>query len=273
MSDEPHVRLPPGMSSVEDPVDGNPFPENDIRHQAWAAATVKAAAALCRFHERWLQAAAKHPAVDLVADLVTGTFGIWANRALNTVFEESDLPGLDRWLAGYAEAWLDDIARVHPVCIEEVRVRLIAEVRHWQAEARDWIASPAVRDFVASIRVARDDFAKEDPASSAEPPPTEELWSITDSRLVYLGGGATREERQEASRQRRAVVDRYIQAGVRELRRKITRADIWRHAGYSEKSEFARWQSCASDATMTAGRNIMRVLREAPRPTASLPRR
>lgn len=54
--------------------------------------------------------------------------------------------------------------------------------------------------------------------------------------------GAVDASRDRAPADRKALVDRFIERVLEETGQKITRTDIWRVTGYSEATEFERWQ-------------------------------
>jgi hypothetical protein len=103
--------------------------------------------------------------------LVSTTFDVWANRALHVVWEESQLRTYEEWLLRYANAWVDDPMRREygETVVIRVRTALLGRVRYWQAEARAWIASPQVREWVAKLR-NRDAQPEERNPEGAEPP-------------------------------------------------------------------------------------------------------
>lgn len=59
---------------------------------------------------------------------------------------------------------------------------------------------------------------------------------------------------------RRAAVDAFVEKTLRETGKRITRADIWRSAGYKTRAEFERWERCDKRATNAANRNFTRIL-------------
>jgi hypothetical protein len=63
---------------------------------------------------------------------------------------------------------------------------------------------------------------------------------------------------------RRALVDSFIQRCLEETREHVTRAMIWRSAGYKKRCEFERWQSNSPKATKKAAENFMRILSMSP---------
>jgi hypothetical protein len=63
-----------------------------------------------------------------------------------------------------------------------------------------------------------------------------------------------------AAPHRRAAVDSYIQAVFQRTGKRITRAAIWKSAGYKTRTEFERWERGDSRATKAADRNFTRIL-------------
>ncbi len=89
MDDSPGwSRLPDGLQSTGDPVDGNPFPENTPQHQVWSEATRRAAEDLCRLNSRAVRGTPQCTAetyVSWVIELIVGKFDIWAKRGVHVV--------------------------------------------------------------------------------------------------------------------------------------------------------------------------------------------
>ena len=63
---------------------------------------------------------------------------------------------------------------------------------------------------------------------------------------------------------RRARVDAYIEEVLKRTGKKISRADIWRRAGYKFRTEFERWQRNDPKCTKSADVNFRRILSEKP---------
>lgn len=200
MSFPPH-QLPPGFLSSGDPIEENPFPSDDPRHQIWSDATREAEEAIHRFNSRLLQHTAEVTALGRNAfghiatteravallpnlhnawmqDLVAGKFDIWANRNLAVVRTRKAIPAFDRWLFEYAQAWLDTIRgdalrseaesgfnlRVDDLLVD-LKVRLTQRLEHWRAEARKWVSEWEA--YIASVQRAAD----QPPTVAAEPMP------------------------------------------------------------------------------------------------------
>ena len=69
---------------------------------------------------------------------------------------------------------------------------------------------------------------------------------------------------ESTKEERRAAVDAYIEEVRDKTGKQITRTDIWKKAGYNDRSDFERWERRAKSATNAAHRNITRVLNEKP---------
>ncbi len=68
---------------------------------------------------------------------------------------------------------------------------------------------------------------------------------------------------ESVAQQRRKAVDLYIMELEAKTGRRITRSDIWRSAGYSEATQFERWEKNIR-GTAAADRRISQVLRAKP---------
>jgi hypothetical protein len=75
--------------------------------------------------------------------LLDARFNIWAERALQVVWNEDDLRAYDRWLRDYAQAWLDTLKNAtgeSEATLPEKRALLLERMSHWKAEARSFLA-------------------------------------------------------------------------------------------------------------------------------------
>ena len=63
---------------------------------------------------------------------------------------------------------------------------------------------------------------------------------------------------------RRAAVDAYIAEVYAKTERRIRRKDIWQKARYETRSEFERWQRCASNASEGSHERFVRILTDKP---------
>ena len=70
----------------------------------------------------------------------------------------------------------------------------------------------------------------------------EKTASLSDSASKQPGKAGIDKAVDAIARERRALVDAYIEEVLRETGRKITRRDIWTRAGYETRTEFQRWQ-------------------------------
>ena len=91
MADRPDVlNLPAGLLSSGDPVEGTPFPADDLRHKVWDDATRRAEEELFRFNSDLLKTRPDSPdaAVSWMSRLVEGKFDIWAKRRIHVVWSD-----------------------------------------------------------------------------------------------------------------------------------------------------------------------------------------
>ena len=104
MADSDLLKLPPGLKSDGDPVEGNPFSNEDARHQVWKEATRDAEDKLHLLQFNLLQSsrvAAEEPNTRLV-NLAVAKFDIWAERGVRVVWDDAAVRGYDKWLESYA---------------------------------------------------------------------------------------------------------------------------------------------------------------------------
>ena len=150
------LRIPEGLLTTGDPVDGNPFNGADPRHQVWEDATLVAEAELCRFNSDYVADVDwQETGSDLqqslnirFATLACGKFDIWAKRGVHVVWGMRAIPAYDEWLVNYAEEWLKcihsllapaDAAPSVDEILRATRLRLIGRIEWWKAEARRYV--------------------------------------------------------------------------------------------------------------------------------------
>lgn len=144
------LRLPAGLRLSSDPVEGNPFPALDPRHQVWDDATREAEQQWCLLNSQ-TETPSDRPAdafIVSVCDRTAGKFDIWAKRGVHVVWSDGDLRSYDRWLISYAEAWLqefsskDPYSRLVPIrdLLSGLRLVLTKRVSWWKADARRYLA-------------------------------------------------------------------------------------------------------------------------------------
>ena len=129
--------------SHRDPVEsGNPFSQNDFRHQAWDAAPDHALEALARVDPVLEEAekAGPHPdsyPVRLVA-LAVARFDVWAERGLSIVRDSAARQDYEQWLQTYSEHWVHYVADTCPgVAVgDDLLARLTTHAEFWVSEAR-----------------------------------------------------------------------------------------------------------------------------------------
>jgi hypothetical protein len=59
---------------------------------------------------------------------------------------------------------------------------------------------------------------------------------------------------------RRALVEAYIESKSRETGKRVTRTEIWKKAGYHNRTEFERWQRNDPRTTKIAHERFMQLL-------------
>ena len=100
-------------------------------------------------------------------------------------------------------------------------------------------------------------FGRQSGAPGAEDPGPISSPAVVAPVIAPLTWESTKEER-------RAAVDAYIREVLDQTGKRITRTDIWKKAGYEDRTEFGRWQRRDDSKTESAHRNIARVLNEKP---------
>ena len=145
MEDPPDdlLKLPKGLDSP-DPVEGNPFPESDIRYQFWERATREAEDE----HSTLVAESFKRPRpkdpgqLDAIITwdiaFLTARYDIWARRGVRVVLSKELLDGWYAWLANYANETLQAYAVFTPPdeAIKTLRDVLIGRREYWKAEGR-----------------------------------------------------------------------------------------------------------------------------------------
>lgn len=144
------IRLPETFASAGDPIDVNPFPVEDTRHEVWRVATRAAEEEVCRFSSKSMSPLASADEDVQRLALINAEFNAWAYRGLHVVVNDAELRHYDEWLLRYANAWLDEISRIYtsnplPLSVKsqetDIHRNLLAgQVKFWMAEARKYLA-------------------------------------------------------------------------------------------------------------------------------------
>lgn len=147
-------RLPSGFERTGDPIEGNPFANDDPRNKVWADATRAAEAQVARIRERILRTLSALPVVAppdfdaeqfgrLSNEATAEIFDAWAQRYVNVVWSDPEVLAFDAWLVKYAEAVFKGVAEkpapaAYPLeaTLTHLRYLLGSRVQHWKAEAR-----------------------------------------------------------------------------------------------------------------------------------------
>jgi hypothetical protein len=155
------TQLPANLQHAGDPVDGNPFPADDLRHKVWKDATLKAEEEACRVNSEflkqspagqqgfveWVQqgkmaSAAQYFATWTLA-LCVAKFDIWAKRGVHVVWSETAVKAYDQWLCNFAQSWLnaqEKLDNLSHSALLDLRSRLVERVEYWKAEARRYLS-------------------------------------------------------------------------------------------------------------------------------------
>jgi lambda repressor-like predicted transcriptional regulator len=155
------TQLPANLQHAGDPVDGNPFPADDLRHKVWKDATLKAEEEACRVNSEflkqspagqqgfveWVQQGKMASATQYFASwtiaLCVAKFDIWAKRGIHVVWSEAAVKAYDQWLCNYAQSWLnaqEKLDNLSHSALIDLRSRLVERVEHWKAEARRYLS-------------------------------------------------------------------------------------------------------------------------------------
>ena len=152
----PTYRLPDGLAGTGDPVDGNPFSEEDPRHAVWNEGTREAEQEVARINEGFLSSLARLDPVQggvmpwfAALETHAAKFDTWAKRAIKIVWSDEAMHHYDSWLVRYANARIDATEKAYAsapsiVPVEDLLTRLRAilasRVEYWKAEARRYRA-------------------------------------------------------------------------------------------------------------------------------------
>jgi DNA-binding CsgD family transcriptional regulator len=135
------LNLPAGVNSP-DPVEGNPFPEDNPRHREWQDATRLAEQEAKQLNVGFLKLVSESPSGDDVFEArrlayILRRFDIWARRGMQVVWSDAEVKAFDRWLVTHAEAWLQWTKSILPPGrLDELRLELIHRLEFWGAEVR-----------------------------------------------------------------------------------------------------------------------------------------
>src|SRR5712692_4747810 len=140
---------PPGLQSDGDPVEGNPFPKEDIRHEVWKEATRDAAEKLHLLNSNLLKSGPGAPedADSWRVNLAAAKFDIWAERNVSVVWSDDAVLDYDKWLASYANAWMKLFEERFSALIDldsllhELGVRLVVRMECWRGIARAFVTA------------------------------------------------------------------------------------------------------------------------------------
>ena len=160
------LRLPSRIDSP-DPVPGNPFPENDVRHEIWEMATRAADEKVCQ-----LTSAFVGSEVGLIPKYVSyfsAKYDVWAERGVHVVLDRESVLPFDQWLANHANDCLSQLRNFHhdffstDDLLESLRPTLIGRREFWKAEARRFVSQQEVFQAQRSNKIG------ERPSSDAAP--------------------------------------------------------------------------------------------------------
>jgi hypothetical protein len=130
-----------------DPVIGNPFREDDVRHSIWEKATSAADEEICGVRDLFLGSRpdSLEAAISCYVQLVTGTYNVWAKRGVHVVLDRESIQPFGQWLANYANEWLKTLKAFFPsyfptkALLGETSRALIGRREYWKAEAMRFV--------------------------------------------------------------------------------------------------------------------------------------
>jgi hypothetical protein len=262
------TQLPANLQHAGDPVDGNPFPADDLRHKVWKEATLKAEEETCRVTSEflkkspsrqgfaeWMQqggmASAAQDFGAWILALTVAKFDIWARRGIQVVWSDTAVQAYDQWLCNYAQNWLnaqEQSGALPHSALLDLRSRLVERVEHWKAEARGYLQYQ--RNELDRLRT---DEKQAESARAQNNVKTTVPESANDVVSV------------EHPDSRRSAVDAYLRDVFEKTGKRITKSDIWRSAGYKTRAEFERWvRHDPKRQNKAAHESFMRIFREKP---------
>jgi len=177
------LRLPKGIES-SDPVDGNPFSEDDLRHGFWDRATREAEEGVCRLNADFVKARPSGLEEIMPFDMAyfTSKYDIWAKRGVRVVLARDLIASWDQWLANYANETLKTFKAISPpeLALQKLRDMLVGRREHWRAEGR---RNVALQEAHHAELAKHAEFAEGVPGSAIETP-------ARDAELPPLPGNA-----------------------------------------------------------------------------------
>jgi hypothetical protein len=149
------TRIPAELRSNGDPIERNPYPNADPRHQVWDRVTRIAEEKLCRVNSKFLKGRPTlNQGIDAawIVDFTLEKFDIWARRGIEVVRSDPAAQAFSQWLVNYAEGWLTLFREDYPGFIRadyllpELRLGLTERVEYWKSQAFRCLAEQQVHD-------------------------------------------------------------------------------------------------------------------------------
>ena len=163
------LNLPAGVNSP-DPVEGNPFPEDNPRHREWQDATRLAEQEAKQLNVGFRKLVSESPSGAGVFEArrlayVLRRFDIWARRGMQVVWSDAEVKAFDRWLVTHAEAWLQCTKPILATgWFDELRSELIHRIEFWGAEARRYLAEQKAQARESPAAFPALPFAESEPS-------------------------------------------------------------------------------------------------------------
>jgi hypothetical protein len=142
------LKLPPELKSNTDPVDGNPFPEGDVKHDIWKEATRDAQRELHLLQFNFLEEplSTSEGLDSWRVRLAVSKFDIWSKRDVSVVWDDAALHEYDHWLESHANAWMRFYANTYSESntlnrlLLDLRLQLIKRIELWKSIARGFVS-------------------------------------------------------------------------------------------------------------------------------------
>jgi hypothetical protein len=145
MSSGDRFRLPDNLADVGDPESGNPFSNDNPRHQVWADATRAAEEEICQINAEASGALTPENVYTWQSELIAKKFDVWARRTIHVIWSDVELRWFDKWLVRYVNSWIDAVYEQHEKNLPQhsvdalmitLRNGLAARLHFWKGEAR-----------------------------------------------------------------------------------------------------------------------------------------
>lgn len=277
--------FPESFSRSIDPVAGNPFRADDLRHQRWADATQAAEVEARVLHTEFLKLEV-HSWEQLdrwLLHLHFNRFDIWARRYVHVVWAAEMLDGFRQWLISYAgsvletaEQQLEGPDALRMQVLLELRSRLAARMEHWMGEAHGYLISQRRQREAEQQGAGKPGLQLAPPTTHADghddrgglAMDTFEIPSRDGSvKVTYQEQEPTDVERNLSTREgRAAAVDEILASATAIAGERVGKKHLSQALGHTNAKSVQNWLRVGTTPPGTAAtdRNMRRVLRAGP---------